>query len=117
MRVYQDQFTWDTGIAVRDWRYAVRIANIDVSDLAGGSAADLINFMIKAMHRIPSMSKGKCAFYMNRSCHQYLDIQKRDDVASAGMTYKEVDGKRVFDFRGVPVRKVDALTEAEARVV
>jgi hypothetical protein len=46
-----------------------------------------------------------------------LDIQRRDDVISGGqLSYKDVDGKRVADFRGIPVRICDALTEAEATV-
>jgi hypothetical protein len=118
LRVYQDQFRWKCGIALKDWRYVVRIANIDISDLIAnsGSQANLINLMIKAIHRIPSLNMGKCAFYMNRTCFQMLDIQRRDDVAAAGMQYKEVDGKLVPSFRGIPIRKVDALLETEATV-
>jgi hypothetical protein len=116
LRAFQDQWQWKVGLALRDWRFAVRIANIDISALVGGSGADLINLMIKAMHRVPSMSMGRCAFYMNRTCIQQLDIQRRDDVAAAGMTYKEVDGKLIPHFRGVPIRKVDALVETEAVV-
>lgn len=116
LRAYQDQWQWKCGLALRDWRYAVRIANIDVSDLAGGSPADIVELMIKAIHRLPSLNMGKCAFYMNRTVFQYLDIQRRADVAAAGMTYSEVDGKIVYDFRGIPIRKVDALVETEAVV-
>ena len=116
LRAYQDQWQWKCGVALRDWRYAVRIANIDVSDLAGGTPADLVELMIKAIHRLPSLNMGKCAFYMNRSVFQYLDIQRRQDVSTGGMTYKEVDGKIVYDFRGIPIRKVDALLETEAVV-
>ena len=116
LRAYQDQWQWKCGVALRDWRYAVRIANIDVSDLAGGSPADLVELMIKAIHRLPSLNMGKCAFYMNRSVFQYLDIQRRQDVSTGGMTYQEVDGKIVYDFRGIPIRKVDALVETEAVV-
>ena len=116
LRAYQDQWQWKVGMALRDWRYAVRIANIDVSDLAGGSPADLVELMTKALHRLPSLNMGKCAFYMNRTVFQYLDIQRREDVAAGGMTYKEVDGKTVYDFRGIPIRKVDALVETEAAV-
>ena len=72
--------------------------------------------MIKAIHRLPSMNVGKCAFYMNRTVMQMLDIQRRDDVAAAGMTYQEVDGKLVPTFRGIPIRKVDALLETESQV-
>lgn len=118
MRAYQDQWQWKCGVALRDWRYVVRVANLDISDLAagGGGAADLVELMIKAMHRLPSLNMGKCAFYMNRSVFQYLDIQRRNDVASAGMRYEEVDGKIVYNFRGIPIRKVDALLETEAVV-
>lgn len=118
LRAYQDQWQWKVGVSLRDWRFAVRIPNIDISLLVanGGSQADLINLMIKAIHRIPSLSMGRCAFYMNRTVMQMLDIQRRDDVAAAGMTYKEVDGKLVPNFRGIPIRKVDALLETESLV-
>ena len=117
MRAYQDHWQWKCGVALKDWRYVVRGANIDISNLVQkSSAADLIDMMIKMMHRVPNLSAGKPAFYMNRSVLQMLDIQKRDDVAGAGMKYEEVDGKPVMNFRGVPVRLCDALTEAEAAV-
>lgn len=118
LRAYQDRFKWKIGLALKDWRFAVRVANIDISNLVSkSSAADLIDVMIKAIHRIPSMNMGKAAFYMNRSCLQMLDIQRRDDMVSSALKYDEIDGKLIPHFRGIPVRKCDALTEAEARVV
>jgi hypothetical protein len=118
LRAYQDRFHWKASVIVRDWRYAVRIANIDISNLvAKSSAADLIELMIKAIHRIPNLNAGKPIFYMNRSCLQMLDIQRRDDVVSGGgLSYAEVDGKLIPHFRGIPVKKCDALTETEAVV-
>lgn len=118
MRAYRDQWKWKCGVSVRDWRYAVRIANIDISLLVanGGSQADLINLMIKAIHRLPSLNMGKCAFYMNRTVFQMLDIQRRDDVAAAGMRYDEVDGKIQPHFRGIPIKKCDALLETESLI-
>lgn len=118
MLAYRDQWTWKTGLCVRDYRYAVRICNIDISNLvAKSSAADLLELMIKAMHRLPTMGRGKCAFYMNRTVHQMLDIQTRDDVISGGgLGYANVNGQPVLSFRGVPIRRVDALLETEAAV-
>jgi len=113
MRAYRDQWKWDCGVALRDWRYAVRIANIDIS----ADNADLIDLMIKAMHRIPAIAMGKAAFYMNRTMHQRLDLLRRNDIISGGgLTWETVDGKRQSSFRGIPVRTVDALTETEATV-
>lgn len=117
MRAYQDHFIWKGGLCVKDWRYAVRFANIDISDLvANSSPENLINGMIKQIHRIPNLGMCKPVFYMNRTCFQMLDIQRRDDIAAAGMTYAEVDGKRIASFRGIPIKLCDALTETESHV-
>lgn len=118
LRAFQDRFQWKVGLAVEDWRYAVRIANIDISNLAAQSgAADLPSLMIQALYRIPNIKAGKAAFYMNRSCAQYLDIERRSDVISGGgLTYEVVDGKKVMSFRGVPIKICDQLTEAESAV-
>jgi hypothetical protein len=118
MRAYQDRWQWKGGIAVKDWRYAVRIANIDISLLiAKTSAADLTDNMIKAIHRIPNLRGGRPVFYMNRTCLQMLDIQRRDDVISGGgLVYQVVDGVLTPTFRQIPIRVVDQLTETEARV-
>jgi hypothetical protein len=119
LRVLQERWQLKAGFALRDWRYAVRIANIDISNLvAKVSAADLIELMIKAIHRLPSLKVGRCAFYMNRTCFEMLDIQRRDDViAGGGLNYTEVDGMIRPTFRGIPIAKCDQLLETEALVV
>lgn len=118
LRALQERWQWKAGIALKDWRYTVRIPNIDVSNLvAKTSAADLIELMIKAIHRIPTMTLGKPVFYMNRTVFQMLDIQRRDDViAGGGLTYADVDGVQRPVFRGIPIAKVDAILETEAAV-
>lgn len=118
MRAYQDHWQWKAGLAVKDFRYVVRIPNIDVSNLVGkSSAADLTELMIKATHVIPNLGAGKPVFYMNRTLFQMLDIQRRDDVISGGgLTFDTVDGKRMGMFRDIPVRIVDQLTETESLV-
>lgn len=118
MQAYRDYWQWKCGIALRDWRYVVRIANIDISNLvAQSSAADLIELMIKAIHRIPDLGAGRPVFYMNRTVFQMLDIQRRADViAGGGLNYSDVDGKMTATFRGIPVRKSDALLETEATI-
>lgn len=119
MRVYQDQWTWKVGLLVKDWRYAVRIPNIDTSLLIADdtSSPNLIKPMIKAIHRIPAMGMGRPVFYMNRTAFQYLDIQRLGSVSvGGGITYENVDGKIVPSFRGIPIRTVDALLNTEATV-
>lgn len=118
MRVYQERWTWDAGIALKDWRYVCRIGSIDVSSLVGVSgAADIIELMIKAMYRIPQLSAVKPVFYMNRTCIEMLDILRRNDVISGGqLSYTVVDGVFNYAFRGIPIRLCDALLETEALV-
>jgi hypothetical protein len=115
---YRDRFQMKGGLCVKDWRQVVRIANIDISNLvAKSSAADLVELMIKAIHRIHNLKSGRAVFYMNRSCFQMLDIQRRDDViAGGGLSYQMVDGVATPMFRGIPIRTVDALVETEALV-
>ncbi len=118
MRAYQDRWKWKNGIAVKDWRDAVRIPNIDVSNLvAEAGAADLTKLMIKAVHRLINRAGKSCAIYMNRTVFEFLDIQRKDDVMSGGgITYRNVDGEEIAFFRGIPIRVTDALLETEALV-
>lgn len=117
MRAYQDRWVWKTGLVVKDWRYVVRMCNIDVSDLVGvTSAANLLRYMTKATYRIPSLSNCKPVFYMNRTCMEMLDILAFEKVSTGGgITYENVDGKRKTSFRGIPIRVCDQLvTETTA---
>lgn len=118
MKGYRDHWQWKCGIALKDWRYVSRLANLDTANLvAQTSAADLVKGMIKQIHRIPNLKMGKAAFYMNRTCFEMLDIQRRDDVQTGGqLKYDQVDGVMAPTFRGIPLRKVDALLTSEAQV-
>lgn len=118
-RALKDLWTWDNGLALPDWRYVVRIANIDISNLvAQSSNADLIEKMIVAIHCLPHIGMCRPVFYMNRTVFSMLDIQRRNDViAGGGLKYENVDGVATSTFRGIPVRRLDALVETEARVV
>lgn len=114
---YRSHYKWDNGLTLRDWRYVVRIANIDVSDLSvAGSAANIVSLMVKALHRIPNRGMGKPVFYMNRTVGQALDLQSLDK-ASLALTVKETEGDWWTAFRGIPIREVDAILETESRVV
>ena len=116
MMAYRDHWVWQCGLALRDWRYVARTANIDISDLAT-SGADLQEYMIKMLHRIPDLGMCRPVYYMNRSIFQYLDLQRRADVITGGgISYQNVDGVMTPTFRNIPIRVCDALTEAESLV-
>jgi len=116
MRAMQERFQWKSGLVVKDWRYAVRICNIDVSDLAGATPADLVTYMEQADEIIPSRV-GRRAFYCNRRVARWLRSIMRTKVsAGGGLTYENIGNRQVMSFGGIPIRKVDQLLINEARV-
>jgi len=116
MRALQERYQWKLGITVRDWRYVVRIANIDVSDLAGGTPPDLISAMEAAEEALPNRL-GRPVFYVSRRVSRWLRKQVRTSVANGGgLTFENFAGKRLMAFDGIPIRKVDQILLTEARV-
>lgn len=118
-RAYRDHYQWKCGIALRDWRYVVRIANIDVSDLTGDAAtgAKIIRLMTRALERIHSLNGVRPVFYMNRTVRSILRQQQVEAVKNSTLTVEELYGKRVLMASEVPVRRTDAILNNEARVV
>lgn len=117
----EEKFTWHVGMAVKDWRYVARVANIDVSDMAGGTIK-LYDFMRKAYYKLQSrrVAGGKMAIYCNRDVLEALDALATNAGASDNFTRlkpMEIEGKEVMTYRGIPIRESDALLNTEARVV
>ena len=118
MLAYVMHYRWDMGLTVQDWRYVVRIANIDNSLLTNDAAtgADLPDLMFQAMDLIPSLGRGRAAFYMCRKVRGFLRRQLSSATNMSTLKIEDVGGKMVTKFQGIPVRRVDALNVDEARV-
>lgn len=127
MQALATRYQWKNGLVVKDWRYVVRICNIDVSDLmaqsttqAASASTALVKLMARALYRIPNMSMGRAAFYMNRTVHSGLALAAMD---KSQYVLKIEQGLTQFgqpnswlSFLGVPLRRVDALLNTESRV-
>lgn len=119
MEAYRTHFRLDSGLTVRDWRYVVRIANIDISDLnsdASGSSANLPDLMFEAMELIPSMGMGRPAFYMSRDVRTKFRQQLANATKQATLTTENVGGVKSTMFNEVPIRRCDKLAVDEAQV-
>jgi hypothetical protein len=117
MRAFQERYQWKNGLVVKDWRYVVRIANIDVSDLATVTPPDLISFMEAADEILPN-NLGRRVFYANRRVTRYLRKFVRTAVSNGGgLTFENFAGKRAMTFDGIPIRRVDQILTTEARVI
>ena len=140
-RAYAELWKWKFGLHVKDWRYAVRIANIDVSDLTGQTGTQAITaatwlnkLMIKALARIPSMGMGTATFMASRTVKEMLSVAALDKSQNALSFTQGVNqygtvapgsvagqGTGIqggqLQFMGVPVLTVDQILATEARVV
>jgi hypothetical protein len=128
-KAFQTHYQWKNGLVVKDWRYVVRIANLDTSVFAGLSGTqatsavgtNILHTMTRALDRIPNLSGGKAAFYMNRSVYSLLRrIAMEKSVAALSLQ----TGLNQFgtpaswaSFESVPLRRVDQLLNTESRVV
>jgi len=127
LQAYATRYQWKNGLVVKDWRYVVRICNINTTDLmaqsvtqASTAATALIKLMSRALYRLPNMSMGRAAFYMNRTVHSGLAIAALD---KSQYVLKVNEGLSQFgtpaaylSFQGVPLRRVDAIINTEGVV-
>jgi hypothetical protein len=132
-QAYREHFKWEVGLVGRDWRYAARVANVDVTQLTGVSAANLINLLVRALYRLPTApatasaiqssdspnvrgDMGRVVIYCNRVIRTYLDLQAMNKT-NVLLQLAQFNGTVVTTFRGIPVRTCDAILNNEARVV
>lgn len=119
MEAYRTHYRMDAGLTLRDWRYVVRIPNIDKSSLTAdaSSGADLVDLMTQAIERVPSLTLGRPVFYMSRNTRTFLRRQLVAKVKQSTLTMDMVAGKRVVAFDEIPVKRCDSLAADEALVV
>jgi hypothetical protein len=134
---YTSYFEWNAGLVTKDWRYNVRICNVDTTagaqGLFGTTPPDLFYLMSKAVVRFPTLTKRASgitetdapdepapgitpAFYTNRTGRESMDIQAIRDK-NVLLKPTEYAGQPVVEFRGVPIRVADTLLNTEARLV
>jgi hypothetical protein len=131
---YTSYFAWKVGLCIKNWKYNVRIANLDTTTagLLGTAPPDLNVLMSEAINKLPTATRRASgitesdapgdpvpginpAWYCNRTVRTALDVQAiRDKNVLIGM--KEYAGEPVMMWRDVPVRVVDALTTSEDAV-
>jgi hypothetical protein len=126
---YRTHFKWDCGLTVRDWRFVVRVANINVTSGAV-TTTNLVNYLISAVNKLPFISAAgnspppggtkpgqvNTVFYVNRTVRAALDQQAMAKTNNF-LTIETRDSKPYTAFRGIPIRICDQLLNNEARVV
>ena len=125
-QAYRTHFQWKPGIAVKDWRYVVRICNIDVSALltagdTSDSSANLLKHMSIAIDKLPPTGIAKVVFYANNTVRSMLRVKmqnKSNLLMSLQDIMSPISGfnRQTLHFQGVPVRRLDSIISTEARI-
>jgi len=132
---YTSWFRVQAGLCPMDWRQAVRVANVDVTSagLAGPNALDIFSTFAEMMYLPPALGKRmsgitrtdapsdpvpgiRPCIYTNRTGRHWMDVQMIRD-RNVLLRIDDYAGMPCEAYRGVPVRIVDQLLNAEARVV
>lgn len=122
-QAYRTHFQWKCGIAVKDWRFVVRICNIDTTALltagdVSDTSANIIKYMSMALDTIPPNGMVRPVFYCNKTVSQMLRVK----LISKSNTYLTLTdwktpisglNRPTLQFMGVPVRRVDQITSTE----
>lgn len=125
-RALADRWEWDCGIALKDWRYTVRAANINVADLVtsvtptfpgvqGASGVSLPDAMIEMTARLPRQGMGRPVFYVNRTIGKMLRRQAMNKSQNA-LSIEVAQGQIMTMFLGIPIRICDQLLSTEGRI-
>ncbi len=127
-KAFQTHYQWKNGLVVKDWRYVVRICNIDTATFAAMSgtqattavATNVLHMMLRAIDRIPNMALGRAAFYMNRSVYSLLRRLAMEKSVNALALEAGANQfgtpTRWTSFEGIPLRKVDQILNTETTV-
>lgn len=125
-QAYRTHFQWKCGIAVKDWRYVVRICNIDISDLetagdGSDTSANLLKMLSRALDKFPPNGSVRPVFYCNDRVRAMLRVKlfnKSNVYITLGETQSAIAGlnRPSLKFMDVPIRRVDSILNTEARL-
>lgn len=101
-------FTMTFGVAVEDPRCVRRLANIET---AGSSNLWDPDLMIKLINSLPG-GPGNAVIYVNKTVKDQIDIQAMDKT-NGFYTANDIFGVPTSMFRGLPIRRNDAILNTE----
>lgn len=131
---YTSWFRQQAAVCPQDWRYGVRIANIDVTanGLAGSNPLDIFATMAQMMLYPPHLGKStsgitktdaprdpapsiRPTIYCNRTVRHWMDVQAMRD-RNVLLTINDYDGRVVDGFRQIPIKISDQLLITEGQI-
>ncbi len=104
------------GLCVEDYRYVVRVCNLDKSAMVRTGKL-IIQSLVDGFHQLHDPRDCNPVWYMGRYLYRFLHHQVLDSAIGASIAQIDIeDGRPLMRFMGVPVRMTDALHTAETIV-
>lgn len=115
--VVGDRYNWDCGLAVRDWRAVVRIANISVANLIKRKGEtgfiDLQALTVRGKNMMPQNLRDRAIWYCNQDVLTAIELQSTD-AGNVHLVYGEAFASKAVPFiHGRPIRQCDAILSTE----
>lgn len=125
-QAFRTHFQWKAGLAVKDWRYVVRICNLNIHNLeTAGDTSDastnLLKYMSQALDKLPSNGTVRPVFYCNNRVRAMIRVK----LLNKSNTYITLDqwttpisgfNRPTLAFQGVPIRRIDQITNTEDQI-
>lgn len=112
-------YEWNLGLCIRDWRYVVRMANIN---MAAGAANGLfsLDMFIDMLGQLPAWRTmgsevGRPTFYVHKTLWTQI-MKLAMNKTNAALTWRDVMGHPTVEFWGFPIRQVDQLLLTESAI-
>jgi hypothetical protein len=125
LQAFVTRYQWKAGLSVADWRYVVRIANIDTAALAtagdsSDTSAKLFKYMSLAIDRLYNINMCRPVFYANQTVRSLLRVQlvNKSNTWVTLDTYNSGNGieRPTLRFMGYPVRRCDQILNTETQI-
>lgn len=115
LRVKEQEFKWTVGLTNKDFRTNVRIANIEINNIATLDL-DLGDLMLQAVCRARKVGVNQ-RFYMSPLTYEWLCRKARKDKVENGFfSFSDYEGEKILHFQGIPIFQLDCLETDEAAV-
>lgn len=107
------QFSWEIGLAVRDFRYAGRISNIESDKMFETSGQpDYLELLRRLMCRVNSDGVNQ-AFYMDKQTLEMIQVLCGRKTAENAVRFEQLFDRKVTTLFGVPVRTLACMNTNE----
>ena len=118
-RAVGDEWKWNLGFFLHDWRMVARIcnivvANLSITDTSDEDYIDLRALTIQAKNKIPQAYRSRIKWYVPNAIMNALEVQA-GNPNNVHLRYGEyTNSQEVLKLHGKPVFEADSLLETES---